>query len=309
MVLVIPAALDRSTASAVQGGVSFSAGFGMHIDVNGARLFFDVVSPQLAPAGDRMVERPALIALHGGPGFDHASMRPYFDRFADSHQVIYLDHRGNGRSTGEVDTWTLAQWGDDIHGFCQALGIEKPVVFGQSFGGMVAMSYAARHPEAPSKLVFSSTAGRMALGATYAAMERLGGAEARRIAEAFWTAPSPAAVGDYMRTCMPLYNPAPPRDGSDRGRALMRTEVMFHFIEGEQRTMDLLTGLAAVRCPTLVLAGGLDPITPVECAQAIHAALPAGVGELVVFEGAGHGAYRDEPERAEALLRRFLADG
>ena len=46
-----------------------------------------------------MVKRPTLIVLHGGPGFDHASLRPYFDRFSDSHQVIYLDHRGNGRFT------------------------------------------------------------------------------------------------------------------------------------------------------------------------------------------------------------------
>jgi proline iminopeptidase len=87
----------------------------------------------------------------------------------------------------------------------------------------------------------------------------------------------------------------------------MRREVMFHFIEGEQRSMDLLTPLAAVRCPTLVMAGGVDPITPVACAEAIMAALPAGLAELVVFEAAGHGIYRDEPERGEAVLRKFLA--
>ena len=278
----------------------------MHIDVNGARIFFDIVGPKLQPEGERMVERPTLIVLHGGPGFDHASLRPYFDRFADTHQVIYLDHRGNGRSDGPVETWTLAQWGDDIHAFCRALGIEKPAVLGQSFGGMVAMSYAARHPEGPSRLILSSTAGRMSLGETYAAMERSGGAEACRIAEAFWSDPSEALAADYIRVCMPLYNPGPPLDGSNRARAILRTEVMFHFIAGEQRGMDLLTGLAAVRCPTLVLAGGLDPITPVSCAKAILDALPKGVGELVVFEGAGHGAYRDEPDRAEALLRRFL---
>jgi pimeloyl-ACP methyl ester carboxylesterase len=279
----------------------------MHIDVNGARIFFDVVGPQLVPDGDRMTERPTLIVMHGGPGFDHASLRPYFDRFADTHQVLYIDHRGNGRSGGERETWTLAQWGDDVHGLCQALGIEKPAVLGQSFGGMVAMSYAARHPDGPSKLILSSTAGRMNLPATYAMMEKLGGAEAARIAEAFWSAPSAEGADAYMATCMPLYNPGPPQDGSSRGRAIMRREVMFHFIEGEQRTMDLLTPLAAVRCPTLVLAGGLDPITPVSCSEAIMAALPKGLGELVVFDGAGHGAYRDEPERGEAVLRKFLA--
>ena len=279
----------------------------MHIDVNGARIYFDVVGPQLVPDGERMVERPTLIVMHGGPGFDHASLRPYFDRFADTHQVIYIDHRGNGRSGGERETWTLSQWGDDVHGLCQALGIEKPVVLGQSFGGMVAMSYGARHPDGPSKLILSSTAGRMDLAATYAMMEKLGGAEAREVAEAFWSAPSAERADAYMSVCMPLYNPAPPQDGSNRARAIMRREVMFHFIEGEQRGMDLLTRLAAVRCPTLVMAGGVDPITPIPCAEAIVAALPAEVAELVVFEGAGHGIYRDEPERAEAVLRRFLA--
>jgi proline iminopeptidase len=278
----------------------------MHIEVNGARIFFDVVGAKFAPDGDKMVERPTLIVMHGGPGFDHASLRPYFDRFGDTHQVLYIDHRGNGRSGGERETWTLAQWGDDVHGLCQTLGIEKPVVLGQSFGGMVAMSYAARHPEGPSKLILSSTAGRMELAATYAMMERLGGPEAAQIAEAFWSAPSAAGAEAYMRVCMPLYNPGPPQDGSNRGRAIMRQQVMFHFIEGEQRTMDLLTPLSVVRCPTLVMAGGRDPITPISCAEAIMAALPQGVAELVVFEGAGHGIYRDEPERGEQVLRRFL---
>ena len=150
----------------------------MHIEINGARLFFDTVGSGLAIDGERMRQKPTLLVLHGGPGFDHAPMRPYFDRFADTHQVVYLDHRGNGRSTGEPDTWTLAQWGDDIHAFCQALGIERPAVLGLSFGGMVTMSYAARHPEAPSRLILSSTAARMDLPATYAAMARLGGPEA-----------------------------------------------------------------------------------------------------------------------------------
>ena len=278
----------------------------MYINVNGARLFFDTVGCKLALDGDKMAERPSLLVLHGGPGFDHSLMRPYFDRFADTHQVIYLDHRGNGRSTGEPDTWTLDQWGDDIHDFCQALGVERPVVYGLSFGGMAAMAYAARHPEAPSKLILASTAGRMDLDATYAAMEQLGGAEARRVAEAFWTAPSVKGSAEYMAVCMPLYSPSGALGPEARQRAIMRLDVMFHFITQEQRGMDLLGGLASVRRPTLILAGGLDPVTPPVCSRAILAALPEGVGELVMFDDAGHGVHRDEPERAEAVLRRFL---
>src|SRR5260221_13797863 len=118
----------------------------MRIDINGAPIFFDTVGSALSPQGGAMLERPTLVVMHGGPGFDHSLMRPYFDRFADTHQVIYLDHRGNGRSTGESATWALDQWADDVHAFCQALGIERPAVYGLSFGGMVAMAYASRHP-------------------------------------------------------------------------------------------------------------------------------------------------------------------
>ena len=278
----------------------------MHVEINGAPIFFDTVGAKLAAEGETMVERPSLLVMHGGPGFDHSLMRLFFDRFADSHQVIYIDHRGNGRSGGAPDTWTLAQWGDDIHDFCQALGVHRPAVYGLSFGGMVAMSYAARHPEHPSKLILASTAAKMDLEATYQAMERLGGPEARRIASRFWTDPGPEAATQYMAVCMPLYNPGAALSEQVRKRAIMRTEVMFHFILGEQRTMDLRPGLAKVACPTLVTAGGLDPITPVACSEAIAAALPEGLAELVVFDEAGHGVHRDEPERAEAVLRRFL---
>jgi proline iminopeptidase len=70
----------------------------MHVHVNGVRLFFDVEGMQLVPDGTRMREKPTLLLLHGGPGFDHSSYKPAFSRFADVAQLVYLDQRGNGRS-------------------------------------------------------------------------------------------------------------------------------------------------------------------------------------------------------------------
>ncbi|HEY2051946.1 MAG TPA: alpha/beta hydrolase [Caulobacteraceae bacterium] len=279
----------------------------MFVEIDGAPIFFDTFGPKLEPKGAAMVERPTLLVLHGGPGFDHSLMRPWFDRFADTHQVVYVDHRGNGRSGGAPDTWTLARWGDDIAALCRILGIEKPAVLGLSFGGMVAMSYAGRHPHGPSKLILSSTAARLDLEATYQMMEQLGGAQARRIAEQFWNNPSPEVMAEYLAVCMPLYNPSGALGDEARARAIVRPEVMFHFIRGEQRTMDLRPSLKRVECPTLITAGALDPITPVSCSEDILAALPPGAGELLVFEEAGHGVHRDLPDRAEAALRRFLA--
>jgi proline iminopeptidase len=87
----------------------------------------------------------------------------------------------------------------------------------------------------------------------------------------------------------------------------MRFEVLFHFVKGEQMGMDFRPALARVACPTLVLAGARDPITPLACAREIADALPVDLVQLEVFEDAGHGVHRDEPERAEAVTRAFLA--
>ena len=119
----------------------------MHVSVNGVRLFFDVEGGKFLPDGPTMREKPTFLMLHGGPGSDHSIYRPAYSALADIAQIVYLDHRGNGRSEdGPRQGWNLAQWGDDVHAFCEALGIVDPIVLGASFGGMVALAYATRHP-------------------------------------------------------------------------------------------------------------------------------------------------------------------
>ena len=138
----------------------------MHVSVNGVRLFFDVEGAKFVPDGPVMREKPVLLMLHGGPGADHSIYRPAYSALADVAQIIYLDHRGNGRSEdGPRQDWNLAQWGDDVHAFCEALGIEPPIVLGMSFGGMVALAYATRHPAHPA--VASALGGRCLRMADY----------------------------------------------------------------------------------------------------------------------------------------------
>ena len=136
----------------------------MHVRVNGVRLFFDVEGLSLVPDGPAMREKPTLLMLHGGPGSDHSIYKPDYAGLADIAQVVYLDHRGNGRSEdGPKEAWTLAQWGDDVRAFCDALGIVNPIVLGASFGGMVALAYATRHPGASCKTDPDQHRGRVRL--------------------------------------------------------------------------------------------------------------------------------------------------
>ena len=254
-----------------------------------------------------MDQRPTLICLHGGPGFDHTTLRPYFDRFADTHQVIYLDHRGNGRSSGAFADMTLDQWADDIAHFCTALGIAKPVVLGQSFGGMVAMHYAARHPHLPAKLVLSSTAARMRYDVTQEVFARIGGDEAVAVARAMLDNPTPENFARYDKVCLPLYNPNPSPDAAAAAKRVIRKDdVTVHFFRNELQAMDLRPALSAIQCPVLVIASGHDPITPVVCGEELAAAIGDNAW-LELFPHCGHGSYRDDPAGTEAVLRAFLA--
>ena len=279
----------------------------MHVTVNGARIYFDVEGLGLVPDGKAMRQRPTLILLHGGPGFDHTHFKPGFSTFTDVAQVIYLDHRGNGRSDyGDRSSWNLAQWGDDVRGFCDALGIEKPIIYGVSFGGFVAQSYATRHPGHAGKLVLVSTAARPEWPPVFDAFERIGGAEARRLAEAYWLTPTPEGRVAYREKCHPLYNTRPARDLDADARAIVHDPVNLHFASDEFARMDFRAALARIACPTLVMAGDSDPITPLAFSETIVASLPPNLVQFERFADCGHGIVRDAPDRFSATLRAFI---
>lgn len=286
----------------------------MHVSVNGVRLFFDVEGAMLVPDGPVMRQRPTLLLLHGGPGFDHSIYRPAYSALAEVAQVIFLDHRGNGRSeAGPSDGWNLAQWGDDVRAFCDALGVVDPIVLGVSFGGMVALSYATRHPEHPSKLILISTEAK---GGSYRErrvelFERFGGTEvgaaARRRFLELDGHPDQASLQDWLKLALPLYTRVP-RDPNVAQRAISRPEVLHWFTRpgGESLRFDLFPDLHRIRCPTLILGGEDDPVHPIESQADIAAALPAHLVQFERFANCRHAVVPDAPERAMAVMREFI---
>ena len=279
----------------------------MRVDIGGVRLFVDIDGAKLVADGAVMREKPTLCLMHGGPGFDHATFKTFFPRLGDAVQLIYYDHRGNGRSDrGDKAQWTLAQWADDFHALCGALEIERPILFGQSFGGMVAQAYALRYPGALAKLILSSTAGRMRFDRAPEMFEKLGGAEARVRAASYFDDPGPDTWRPFIETCMPLYTRT--SDPALTKLPIIKQDVLHHFfaLDGEIRRFDFLAELRDITCPTLVLAGERDPITPVADAEEIVAALPPDLVRFERFADCGHGVQRDDPDRAEQVLRAFI---
>lgn len=283
----------------------------MHTIVNGTRIWFDVDGAGLVPDGPAMRGKPTLVLLHGGPGFDHSSFKPGHDALTAEAQLVYVDHRGQGRSAyGDPAHWTLAQWADDLRALFDRLGIEKPVVLGLSFGGFVAQSYALRHPDHVGALVLSSTAATFRLDRCLETFGRLHGARAQAVADAFWTDPGdPDKVRTYVAECFPLYNPTPqPPDVAKR--STFNPAMLHHFFkaDGEGFRFDFRPNLKDIRCPTLVLGGDLDPVTPIADQDDIAATLPPALVRYERFAGAGHGVGRDQPERYLAVLREFLGE-
>jgi pimeloyl-ACP methyl ester carboxylesterase len=277
----------------------------VRVSVGDVRLFVETVGTKLEHGPDGARERPTIVALHGGPGYDHTLTRRALDPLQDIAQLVHYDMRGHGRSDeGPPARWTLETWADDVVRLCEALGIERPVVVGKSFGAFVGALYAARHPDHPGRLVLVSAAARHLPERCVAVFERLGGPEAAETARA---ALSPEASTEdlerYDRVCMPLYSARP---SGPSVPAVSRPELRRAFVSGEAQTMDLRASLAKVRCPVLVVTGVDDPITTIEDAREVVEHLPATLVRFEPIEDARHNVYTDVPGRALELIREFV---
>jgi pimeloyl-ACP methyl ester carboxylesterase len=290
--------IDRTTTHAYSLSV--------RVRVGDVRLYFDVEGSGLVVDGPSMRERPTLVLLSGGPGFDHSVFKPSYAQLADVAQLVYLDFQGHGRSDhGDPARWTVNVLADDIRGFCDAIGIDHPAVLGWSFGGMVAMAYAARHPGHPAKLILQSTMARLDIDRVAEGFRRVGGDKAAEVARTLWSGGGPDALAAYVQTCSPLYSPSR-ADPDASARAIFNLELLSDP-GSVMRGMDLLPELASITCPTLVVVGDADPICTVDAATDIVAALPDHLVRFERFPDAGHHIHRDNPDpllpRATRLSR------
>jgi proline iminopeptidase len=278
------------------------------VDVGGVRLFLDVEGAQLVPAGAWMHQRPTVILLHTGPGgADHSLFKDTIGpALADIAQVVYLDHRGAGRSDRSTpDHWTLDTWADDVARLCDTLEIEAPIVLGSAFGSFVAMRLAVRHPALVSALVLVSAVARHVPARSIAVMDRLGGPHAGEAAARYYADPSEQNLGEYMRLCVPLYTRV--RATADLlARMVVNPELAAHWDAGGSQRVDMREEARLIACPTLVLAGSDDPSYTLTGTEELMEFLPAGLATLRVFEGARYGVFRDAPEAME-VVRGFVA--
>lgn len=284
----------------------------MRIHVNDTELYVDAEGPHLGVNGDKPVERPTILALHGGPGFDQGYLRPGLGALSADAQVVFVDLRGQGRSgRPPVETCTLEQMADDVAELCALLGIRAPVVFGHSAGGFVALHLALRHPGLASGLVLCDTAPTLAPlpddnpppGLAQRASAEAVAAAARMFAGDF----SADSVADFKRLVGPFYGG--PQHMEIPGRLMSLTgfsgDVAQHFFTELAPRFDLRPRLADIHIPTLVIVGQHDWVCPPVASRSLVGGIPDAL--LVEIPDAGHFPFSEEPDAFLAAARGFIS--
>jgi proline iminopeptidase len=249
--------------------------------------------------------------LHGGPGLDHSYFKPWLSPLAETMQLIYVDHRGTGRSERvPLETCTIEQMADDLEELRKLLGIEKVSLLGNSFGGMWALVYATRYPESVSRLILVTTTPSHEF---YQAAEKQ--IEIKATPEQKATMPTLFAgtvttdeqFKRWWDVMLPLYfahwNPVRGQQLIERG--IVNPLVAAYMFEKIIPVYDVRPQLGNIRVPTLVLAGRHDWVTPVGESEQLAERIPD--AQLVVFEESGHMPFIEEQDLFVETVKRFVA--
>jgi proline iminopeptidase len=249
-----------------------------------------------------------IVVIHGGLGLDHSYMRA-LDRMGDIAELIYIDVRGNGRSSHErLATATLDTFADDVDTLRAELGFEKWTVLGHSFGSFIALVYAMKYPDRTTALV--TICGAASFEHAPGVIENIAkrgqpAAAAALLAVAGQDARDDAQIAEIWPQILPLYfhqwhvrhlgalaGTKYSAAGFNRGRELLAT----YNIKGE---------LARISSPALLIAGADDFITPAEIGTA---ALAKGIPHTrtAIIPAAGHYPFIEQPVEFDAALRKYL---
>jgi proline iminopeptidase len=284
----------------------------MRAKIRDTEIYFDVEGMGLVPEGDRMVERQVAFLIHGGPGGDHSGFKPGMSPLAERMQLVYFDHRGQGRSArGDPQRYTLDENVEDMEALRCHLGLGAIVSIGTSYGGMVAMAHAARYPASVSHLVLVVTAAHSGFNARAQAIVRERCTpEQKEVARQLWAGEldSVEKLRRYYDVMGPLYarryDAAAARAVRERGilapEAINRAFAPGGFLQ----SYDLRPELSRITAPTLILAGRHDWICPPEFSEEIHRLIPG--SDLRIFEDSSHSIRGDEPQKLLDAVAGFV---
>jgi proline-specific peptidase len=268
--------------------------------------------------GDGSSGRLPLLTLHGGPGLTHNYLEALAD-LANERQVIFFDQLGCGASERPRDPglWTVERAVAEVESVRGALGLDRFHLFGNSWGGWLALSYVLAHPgSGVAGLILSSCPPDTGRFVDYCWELRAGlpattAATLTRHEEAGWfRCPEyQAAVWEFYRRHLCRLRPWP--RGLEVSFETMGQEVYeamwgpseFGPLTGVLNGWSVTDRLSEIRCPALVTAGRYDEASPQQCRE-MSDALPD--GRFRLFAESSHMAFYEQRDEYIECVRAFL---
>lgn len=236
---------------------------------------------------------PAVLLIHS-MGADRTMWRDQIAALADRYRCIAFDCRGHGGSSYNA-RFTVAGVAADLKAGLDALGVETCHLVGMAMGGPIAVSFAARWPDAVRSV---------AIADGFVDMREAGGARIPEWAKAIRSTTMEAFGRRYVE--MRLTASASQRARDELAAAIARVppeayiDVMKAIFDGIAFTGEA----ASIRAPSLVIWGEEDDVTPLPHAQQIADLIPG--ARLETIPGAAHISNLDKPEAFNRLLADFL---
>ncbi|HVO87466.1 MAG TPA: alpha/beta fold hydrolase [Casimicrobiaceae bacterium] len=281
-----------------------------------------------AVAGARLYVReigngPPVVALHGGPDFNHNYLLPELDELSSDLRLIYYDQRGRGKSSQGVmpEDVDIDSEVDDLDRLRQHLGLDRLALLGHSWGCIVVLEFASRRPERVSHLMLLNSA--PASHADFVGFrEHRNSAHADTLATLRRIAATPAYLSgdiepeaEYYRahfaSTFRRHDQLEALVGRLRSHFTAQDIVKARAIEGRLYAQtwqlpdyDLTSRLGEFRAPTLVMHGA-DDLIPLQCARNLADAIAG--ARLVVLEDCGHFTYLERPSEVRRTITDFMS--
>jgi 3-oxoadipate enol-lactonase len=240
-----------------------------------------------------------ILLVHGFP-LDHTMWSAQIDVLAESHRVIAPDLRGFGQSGVTDGVVTMQQFAEDLVALLDALKITEPITLcGLSIGGYIAFQFWHEYADRLHRLILCDT--RAAADSPEKAAGRWEAAD-RVLREGA----APLVDAMIPRLLAEDHSQQNSRCVDSLRRVMLHTDPrgIAAAARGMAQRTDMTPILGKIQCPTLVMVGAEDTISPVEEMRSMAEAIPD--AQFVEIAGAAHLSPMEKPTKANAAIRKFL---
>jgi proline-specific peptidase len=259
-----------------------------------------------------------LLTLHGGPGSGHDYLEP-LEKLAGDRPVVLYDQLGCGKSDQPDDRslWRIERFVEEIDEVREALSLRQIHLFGQSWGGMLAIEYMLTQPQGVSSLILADSCASMPQlkrevnrlksklpKETIATLNRF------EATADFHSPEYREAVIEFYKRHVCRLSAMP--DCLLRTTANLKSNPVYEtmngpnelVITGNLKDWNRIDRLSEIGVPSLILVGRYDEVPPT-CAETLHLGIAG--SQLVVFEESSHIPHIEEENKYFGAVSRFLS--